>query len=136
MKVAVRYYSRSGNSKKMAEAVAKVAGVPAMNVDVKLEEDVDVLFIVNALYWHGIDKNVKEFLKNPGARIGKLINVSNASLTDSTNPQMQKLASQLSLNLADEEFHCKGQFKGLHKGRPNADELNQLEEFTLKILGK
>ena len=134
MKVAVRYYSRSGNTKKLADAVAEVAGVKAESVDVKLTEDVDVLFIANSLYWHGIDKNVKKFLTNPGAKIGKLVNVSTASLTDTTYPQMQKIADKLSLNLASEEFHCKGQFKNLHKGRPNEDDIKQVKEFAHKIV--
>ena len=48
MGVAVRYYSRSGNTKAVAEAIAKAAGVKAVSVDQKdaaLKEPVDVLFI-------------------------------------------------------------------------------------------
>lgn len=73
-------------------------------------------------------------MANPGAKIGKLVNVSTASLTDTTYPQMQKIADKLSLNLASEEFHCKGQFKNLHKGHPNEDNLKELREFTHKIV--
>lgn len=35
----------------------------------------------------------------------------------------------------DREFHCKGEFKGLHKGRPNADDVNAATEFAKKIIG-
>lgn len=48
MNVAVRYYSRSGNTKALADAMARAAGVPAISVDApeaKLDEPVDVLFI-------------------------------------------------------------------------------------------
>lgn len=36
MNVAVRYYSRSGNTRTLAEALAKAAGVQAMSVDAAL----------------------------------------------------------------------------------------------------
>ena len=53
MSVAVRYYSRSGNTKAIAEAIAKAARVHAVSVDAPmagLEETADVLFIGGALY--------------------------------------------------------------------------------------
>ena len=53
MNYAVRYYSKSGNTKAVAEAIAKAAGVPAVSVDsaeAVLSSPVDVLFIGGALY--------------------------------------------------------------------------------------
>jgi flavodoxin len=66
MKSAVRYYSRSGNTKAVAEAIAKSAGVSAVSVDgakAALSEPVDVLFIGGALYAYGLDSHMKEYLK-------------------------------------------------------------------------
>ena len=66
MRAAVRYYSRSGNTKLVAEALAKAAGVPAVSVDAAdaaVTEPVDVLFIGGALYAYGIDKKLQEYLK-------------------------------------------------------------------------
>ena len=48
MSTAVRYYSRSGNTKLVAEAIAKALGVSAVSVDrpeAALNEKADVLFI-------------------------------------------------------------------------------------------
>ena len=44
MKAAVRYYTRSGNTQKLADAVAAVIGVRAETTDVPVTEPVDVLF--------------------------------------------------------------------------------------------
>lgn len=66
MKIAVRYYSRSGNTKAVAEAIAEAAGVPAVSVDQKeaaLQEPVDILFIGGALYAYGLDSHLKDYLK-------------------------------------------------------------------------
>ena len=37
--VAVRYYSRGGNTKKLAEAIAEAVGVETLTTDTPLEED-------------------------------------------------------------------------------------------------
>lgn len=65
MKNAVRYYSRSGNTKMAAEAIARAIGTDAVSVDsasASLQEPVDVLFIGGALYAYGIDKHLKAYL--------------------------------------------------------------------------
>ncbi len=33
----------------------------------------------------------------------------------------------------EREFHCKGEFKGIHKGRPNAQDIEAAAEFARKI---
>ena len=65
MKNAVRYYSRTGNTKVAAEAIAKVINEEAVSVDspeAPVREHVDVLFIGGALYAYGIDKHLKKFV--------------------------------------------------------------------------
>lgn len=79
MKAAVRYFSKTGNTKKLAEAVASSIGVTAKDVVQPLEEDVDILFLCNSVYWNGIDGKVKVFLKAPSHKIGRLVNVSSAA---------------------------------------------------------
>ena len=63
MKVAVRYQSRGGNTKEIAEAIAKAAGVKAESIDVSLDEPVDVLFLGGGVYAHTIDPSLKEYLE-------------------------------------------------------------------------
>lgn len=67
MKIAVRYYSRGGNTKLLADTIAKEAIAPAISVDDEksnIEKNVDLLFIGGALYAYGIDKKLKQYLKN------------------------------------------------------------------------
>ncbi len=74
MKVAVRYYSRSGNTRAVAEAIAEEAGVPAISVDAPeaaITEPVDVLFIGGALYAYRLDKHLKAFIENLSPKMVK-----------------------------------------------------------------
>lgn len=67
MKNAVRYYSRTGNTKVAAEAIAKAINEEAVSVDspeAPVREHVDVLFIGGALYAYGIDKHLKNFVRD------------------------------------------------------------------------
>lgn len=53
MNIAVRYYSRSGNTKLLAETIESEAHVKAISVDsadAEIKEPVDLLFIGGALY--------------------------------------------------------------------------------------
>ena len=61
MKTAVRYYTQTGNTKKLADAIAAELGVEAKSIDTLLEEDTDVLFLCNSVYWAGVDGKVKQF---------------------------------------------------------------------------
>ena len=134
MKVAVRYYTQTGNTKKLADAIAAELGVETKSIDAPLEEDTDILFLCNSVYWAGVDGKVKKFLKSPGAKIGQLINVSTAALIESTYAQMKKLAAEAGIPLSTREFHCKGSFKALHKGRPNTEDLKAVRAFARDIV--
>ena len=85
MNVAVRYFSRSGKTKKVADYIAEAAGVDAVSVDAKdaaLTEKVDVLFIGGALYAYGIDDKLKKYLETLSSdQIGKAVVFSTSWLS-------------------------------------------------------
>ncbi len=134
MKIAVRYYTKTGNTKKLADAVAEQLGLEALTVDVPLSEDVDVLFLCNSVYWAGVDAKVKDFLANPGARIGRIINVSTAGIIESTYKQMKKIAFDYYIPLDTNEFHCRGSFNALHPGNPTADDVKAVKIFAAGVV--
>ena len=134
MKIAVRYYTRSGNTKKLAEAIADAVGAEALDVSVPLTEKTDILFLGSAVYAAGIDPAVKDFMKANGDQIGKIVNFSTAALLSSTYQQVKKCAEEYGISMAEEEFHCRGSFSLLHKGRPNEQDLAQAADFAKKYL--
>ena len=62
MKIAVRYQSRGGNTKAVAEAIAKAAGIKAEPIDIPLDAAVDVLFVGGGVYAWTIDSSLKGYL--------------------------------------------------------------------------
>jgi len=134
MKIAIRYYTKTGNTKKLAESIANVVNVEAKTVDEPLTEDVDILFLGSAVYAAGIDKKVKEFIKNIDVNVGSVVNFSSAALIESTYKQVKSEVEKKGLNMSEDEFHCRGAFKFVHRGRPNEDDLKDVQEFAKRII--
>ncbi|MDO4536902.1 MAG: hypothetical protein Q4B54_01990 [Coriobacteriales bacterium] len=85
MKVAVRYYSRGGNTKAMAEALARGAGCEALSIEdpkAAITQDVDLLFIGGALYAYSLDKKLVDYIATlPADKIGRAVCFGTSWLT-------------------------------------------------------
>ena len=136
MKIAVRYYTRGGNTKKLADAISKAVGVDAETTCVPLTEDVDILFLGSSVYANGVDDAVKEFVNGISVKVGKVVNFSTAALVKSSYKQVAKLLEKKHIPFAKEEFYCRGSFTVMHRGRPNADDCKAAAEFARKILSQ
>ena len=55
--------------------------------------------------------------------------------TDMKKP-VRKVADTVGVAVADEEFHCRGQFGRIHKGRPNNDDIEALISFAKNIIAE
>ncbi len=134
MKIEIRYYSRGGNTKKVAEAIGNAVNVKAKPVSEPLSEDVDILFLGSAPYAFDVDDEVKKFISGIGVSVGKAVNFSTSAVVSSTRKYVEKLFAEKNIPLAKEEFSCRGAFAVLHKGRPNEKDLNAAADFARKII--
>ncbi len=136
MKIAVRYFTRTGNTKRLAEAIAEVAGVEAQPIGVPISEPVDILFLGNSYYAFNIDPEIRSFIQGLDKnKVGKIVNFGSAAMLNSTYKKVKAEADKVGIPMAEQEFHCKGEFKGIHKGRPNADDCKAAAEFAKEVLG-
>ena len=134
MNIAVRYYSRGGNTKKIAEAIAKAVGAEAKTVSEPLTEDVDILFLGSAPYAFDVDDEVKKFISGIHVSVGKVVNFSTSAAVKSTRRYVEKLLAEKKIPVAEEEFSCRGEFMMLHKGRPNEADQKAAADFARKII--
>lgn len=134
MKIAIRYYTRGGNTKKLADAISEAIGVEAKTTAEPLTEDVDILFLGSSVYAYGVDDEVKKFIGGINVKVGKVVNFSTAALIKSTYKQVAKLLAEKNIPFAEEEFACKGSFALMHKGKPNADDCKAAADFAKKIV--
>lgn len=59
MKIEIRYFSKTGNTKKLADAIAQELNNEAKELSAPLIEKVDILFLCNSVYWAGADSGVQ-----------------------------------------------------------------------------
>ncbi len=134
MKIAVRYYTKTGNTRRLAEAVANALGVEALPISTPVTEPVDVLFLGNSYYAFSIDPEVRDFVQSLSKeKVGRIVNFGSAAMLNSTWKKVKAEADKRGIPMDQREFHCKGEFKGVHKGRPNDEDLKAAAAFAKKI---
>ena len=137
MKSAVRYYTKTGNTKRLAEAVAEAVGAEALPIDSPIDTPVDILFLGNSYYAFSIDPEVRAFIRKlDKSKVGRIVNFGSAAMLNSTYKKVKAEADKAGIPMDAREFHCKGEFKGLHKGRPNAEDLAAAADFAKTIINE
>jgi flavodoxin len=134
MQYAVRYYTKTGNTKKLAEAVASALGVEALPISEPVTEAVDILFLGNSYYAFSIDPEVRDFIRALDKdKVGKIANFGSAAMLSSTYKKVKAEADKVGIPMAEQEFHCRGEFKGVHKGRPNEEDMAAAAAFAKSL---
>ncbi len=130
MTVAVRYYSRSGNTRALADAIAKEAGVEAKDValkDAAITEPVEVLFIGGALYAYGIDGHLKDYLKTlKKENVKKAVVFSTSWISRHSIDLIKKGLEDAGIPVEEEFLYV--------RNKPGAGQLDQARTFARKFL--
>lgn len=135
MKVAVRYYTKTGNTRRLAQAIADALGVEALDLSHTIDEKVDILFLGNSYYAFTIDPEVRDFVRSLDPdKVGKIVNFGSAAMLNSTYKKVKAEADKVGIPMDEREFHCKGEFKGIHKGKPDEEDLKNAADFARKII--
>lgn len=128
MNIAVRYFSRSGNTKAVAAAIAEAAGVSAISVDEKdavINEPVDILFIGGALYAYGLDGHLKEYLQSlDGAQVKRAAVFSTSWISKHAIDLIRKSLADKGIDVVEEAFHV--------RNKPNEGQLKKAAVFARK----
>ena len=109
MKAAVRYYTKTGNTQRLAEAVAEAVGAEALPLSVPVEEPVDFLFLGNSYYAFTIDPEVRDFVRSlDKSKVGRIVNFGSAAMLKSTWKKVKAEADRAGIPMDEREFHWTG----------------------------
>ena len=137
MKIAVRYYTKTGNTKRLAQSVAEAVGTEALPVSVPVNEQTDILFLGNSYYAFTIDPEVRSFIRSlDKGKVGRIVNFGSAAMMNSTWKKVKAEADRVGIPMDTRECHCRGEFKGIHKGRPNREDLKAAADFARNIVNE
>ncbi|MDR2909578.1 MAG: flavodoxin [Oscillospiraceae bacterium] len=131
MNIAVRYHTRGGNTKKVAEAIARAVGAAAGDCDVPIAGPVDLLFLGGSVYGFGLDDAVKNFIArlNP-SEVKAVALFGTSAIVKTGNRDMAKLLRERGIAVLGKDFYCRGEFTVMHRGRPDAGDLSRAAEFA------
>lgn len=109
MKKAVRYYSRLGNTRAIAEAIAEGAGGKAISItdEPRLVEYVDVLYLGGAPYTNIMAPELRAYAENLDAsKVGKIVLFTTSNWSRRTVLALKKLLRGKGIAVADEYFYA------------------------------
>lgn len=137
MKIGVFYYSKTGNTKKVAEAIAEEAGVKAVDITTqpKLEDTYDLIFLGTGKYYGSLDKNFTRFLSSlDPEKIKAVTPFSTNFKNDDANKEIKYAVEQKQIPVTDESFRCYGRWLAFKKDRPSQEDLKDAKAFAKKVL--
>lgn len=109
MTKAVRYYSRLGNTKNIAEAIAEGAGVKAVSVtdEPELTQRVDVLYLGGAPYANIMAPELKAYAeKLESSKVGKVVLFTTSNWSRRTVLALKKMLKAKNIRVSDEYFYA------------------------------
>lgn len=136
MNIAVSYYTKSGNTEKLAKAIAEKLNVPCEPVSKNLTENVDLLFLGASYYAFDMDPEVKKFIMDNKDKIKCISLFGTSAGMKSMKKPMKKVLADTEITLLEEEFHCHGSFGFMHKNKPDESDLNNVKAFAESLVKK
>jgi flavodoxin len=136
MKTAVTYYSKTGHTKKIAEAIAQAAGCGAVTIADISVDTVDMLFIGGSIYGGALDPSLVLFIGGLDAKKIKRAAVFSTYIKEPKALGLMKdILSKQGIPVKD-EFSCKGQFLFMNRKHPDSADLEEAKKFAASVIGK
>ncbi len=138
MRTRVVYQSTTGNTKKVAEAMASAAGCAAEPASAAtVSEPVDMLFLGAAIHGGDIDPSVKTFIEGLGPALIKQVAVFSTGFEQDKEKAvgiMRDLLVRRGIAVMDKGYFCRGKFLLFNRKSPDDQDLKGAEEFARSVL--
>jgi flavodoxin len=138
MRTRVVYQSQTGNTRKVAEAIARAAGCVAEPVSTAtVSELVDMLFLGAAIHGGDIDPSVKTFIERLNPALVKQVTVFSSGFEEHKEKAvgvMKDLLARQGIVVADKCYFCRGRFLLFNRRHPDDQDLAGAEEFVRSVL--
>ena len=127
----VIYYSRGGNTRKVAEAIAAELGTAARDIKTvdRVADEADII-LGSGCYGAVLAKDIMDFLDRNQVAGRKIALFTTSVLGLGKEVEvMEKQIRGKGVEVAA-HFNCYGQFLGVKRGHPDKDDLDKAREFA------
>ena len=139
MVIKVMYHSATGNTRKIAEAIAQELGIEAEKIgkeQAPISEPIDLLFLGDGIYAGKPGKETISFIEQLTPEVVK--NAAVFATYGGQNVIGDRIAALLKdkgLSIAGEPFTCKGKcWFFINRKRPNESDLEMSRQFARSIV--
>lgn len=135
MKTSIIYASKTGHSKKLANAIAKELNTTALNVssNPKLEK-IDLLFVVGGVYGGVSLPELLNYIKTlDNTMVKKVALVTSSASKVVKQDEVRKLLNEKNIEVLKDEYTCQGGFLLLGFTHPNKTDIENAVSFARKI---
>jgi flavodoxin len=138
MSIAVLYHSVTGNTKKVADAMAEAVGCTAQPVkEYSLDAKTDLIFIGGAIYGGKLDAVMDSFLQALTPEKAKRVVLFSTCITrEKARELMKEQLQRNGITVDDKSFLCKGKFLFLNLRHPSKVELEEARTFAKSVIAK
>lgn len=109
MKVAIRYLSKLGHTKDIADAMGEELQVPSVSIlnEKELNEHYDILFLGGAPYANVMDDRLREYAKNLKKElVDKVVLFTTSNWSRRTVRSLKKIIRNKGIEVEDEYFYA------------------------------
>ena len=109
MKVAIRYLSKLGHTKDIADAMGEELGVPSVSIleEKELNNHYDILFLGGAPYANVMDDRLREYAKNLKKElVDKVVLFTTSNWSRRTVRSLKKIIRNNGIEVEDEYFYA------------------------------
>lgn len=135
MKTALIYFSKTGHSKKIADAVSAALQIKAE--DIKTEpklSGVDLLFIVGGIYASKSAPEMIAFIKKiDSSMVKKAVLITSCVSNRIKQDMVRETLKSNNIEVLPDEYVCRGSFLFVGRGRPDQTEIDNAVSFARKV---
>lgn len=134
IKYAIRYFSREGSTRKLAEAIGDELGIVAYDVNEPIVDPVDVLFLGGAVYKNDLDIEFRSYIESLDSElIGEAVVFSISSGNKMPYDVVKVILDEKGIKLNEKTYFCKGKKFFMNAGHPDIDDLKAVKIFARGI---
>lgn len=141
MNVRVAYFSSTGNTRRVAEAIAAELEVEALPISAvgNSQEPTELLLLGGAVYanhGHGLHASLKAFIDGLDAsKVQRAAIFATGFIQSEAISMMRWRLAKMNIPVADESFFCLGRFALFNIGHPSREDLERAKKFARNIVG-
>ena len=141
MNIKIMYHSSTGNTQKLANAIADTLNISAEPVQENpsiASTPIDLLFIGGGIYFGKPSKRIIAFIKQLDPQIIKNVAVfATYGGQAKISSDIQKLLKEKGLHVIQDSFICKGQsWFFINRNHPNEEDIHKVSNFANSIVKK